>query len=147
MVSIHVWPFDTHANEYIPGANCSFPRAVSAGLQRDNCRFHLTGWLKDRAESCLVLKPGCFPALFPVKIQDAEAPPPHVPVWAAGSTLVAGAQSCSSRAEQAACWSWAETTQAQRGLLTPVFLWRDVSTWRLPPWGSSFETSWKELSL
>lgn len=65
MVCIHVWPFDTHANEYIPGANCSFPRAVSAGLQRDNCRFHLTGWLKDGAESCLVLKPGCFPALFP----------------------------------------------------------------------------------
>lgn len=81
MVSIHVWPFDTHANEYIPGANCSFPRAVSAGLQRDNCWFHLTGWLKDGAE----MKPGCFPALFPgfricvEKLKYKTLKHPHTP--------------------------------------------------------------------
>lgn len=93
MVSIHVWPFDTQANEYIPGTDHSLRWAISAGLQRDNYWFHLTEWLKDGSDGWLVLKPGCFPALFPgfricvEKLQYKTLKHPHAPAYGgAGST-------------------------------------------------------------
>lgn len=139
MIVIHVWPFDSHASEYISGTNHSFPPALSAGLQQDNYTFHLT-----------VTQGQIWGLFFCVEKVKYKTPPiaPHAPAWG-GSRLSNALGGCSGLFFKH--WMGRITTQGRdnggsEGLLTPSFLWKEASTWQLPIRSHLLKPTEKSLS-
>lgn len=157
MVSIHMWPFDTC--EYILNIFQIQIRieSLSQKLLTSMIQFHLTVWLSDwfldsvDVQLFLCSPPGFRVLCCKVKTQHVEVVtiPPHAPACGCNQFAHAphGAQSCFSWAHWYVFDTWAVTMEAQKGLLTPSFLWKDASAWQLPTWQVTFWKGLEELIL